>query len=154
MMLVIDRMKTFGAGLPIVFVGDHNCRENELPAQQVAKILTNALYLTETEPQGSWRTYNGWRWRDSEVSTCEALALTVEKRNESRKISKVNGKSKDTSDILDDTFYEKCGGPRIDYIYVTPGTRVIDYRTVNDVRTDRKMYPSDHFPVVATLVMP
>ena len=59
-----------------------------------------------------------------------------------------------TSDVLDDTFYEKCGGPRIDYIYVTPGTRVLDYRTVNDVRSDQKMYPSDHFPVVATIVLP
>ena len=153
MMLIIDKMKAFGAGYPIVFVGDHNCRENETPAQHVATRLANALYLTETPPEGGWRTWNGWRWREKEVSAREALALSVEKRNESRKAT-VRGKAAKVSDVLDDTFYEKCGGPRIDYIYVTPGTRVLDYRTVNDVRSDRKMYPSDHFPVVATIVLP
>lgn len=42
--------------------------------------------------------------------------------------------------------YEKYGA-RIDYIYVSDGIRVIDYETVNDL----KLYPSDHFPVVATI---
>jgi len=154
MMLIIDRMREFGAGYPIVFVGDHNCRENESPAQHVAERLKNALYLTETEPRGSWRTWNGWRWRDTEVSTREALALSVERRNEKRKHPDVDGKSRGKSDVLDDSFYEMCGGPRIDYIYVTPGTRVLDYKTVNDRRADKQMYPSDHFPVVATLLLP
>ena len=46
--------------------------------------------------------------------------------------------------------YEKYGA-RIDYIYVSEGIRVIDYRTVNDSRPGKKLYPSDHFPVVATI---
>ena len=45
-------------------------------------------------------------------------------------------------------------GERIDYIYVTPGTRVLDYETVNDCRRGSKKYPSDHFPIAATIVLP
>lgn len=137
MSLVIERMKDFGAGAPLVFVGDHNCRETEAPALAVAKLLKNALSESETPPVGSWRTWNDWRWRDSEVPTASALRLSAEVRNQ-----------------LDGSFYEECGGPRIDYIYVSPGVRVLDYATVNDSRPGLKRYPSDHFPIVATLALP
>lgn len=42
-------------------------------------------------------------------------------------------------------------GPRIDYIYVTPGVRVKDYATHADTRPGTTLYPSDHFPVTATI---
>ena len=41
---------------------------------------------------------------------------------------------------------------RIDYIYVSPGTRVLSYATAGDGRPGGKLYPSDHFPVVAKVV--
>ncbi len=59
MALIIERMKKFGSGLPIVFTGDHNCRETEKPARTVSKILRDSLYLTRTPPTGSWRTFSG-----------------------------------------------------------------------------------------------
>lgn len=49
------------------------------------------------------------------------------------------------------SFYDRCGGPRLDYIYVSPGVRVKDYRTVSMPRPGKKLYPSDHFPVTATV---
>mgnify|MGYP003317815813 CR=1 FL=1 len=58
------------------------------------------------------------------------------------------------SEALDASVYEKCGGPRIDYIYVSDGMKVLDYRTVSDPRPGKKLYPSDHFPVVATVELP
>ena len=154
MLLIIERMKEFGAGSPIVFTGDHNCRENEKPAEAVAEILKNALYETERPPEGGWRTWNGWRWREAEVSTAEALKLDVVARNEQRVHPDKSGKERGKADALDASFYEKCGGPRIDYIYVSEGMRVLDYRTVNDPRPGKKLYPSDHFPVVATVELP
>ena len=51
MLLVIERMKEFSGGAPVVFVGDHSCLEYEKPAQAVAKILKDALYLSETPPE-------------------------------------------------------------------------------------------------------
>ena len=154
MLLVIERMKEFGAGAPIVFTGDHNCRETEAPAMAVSKLLKNALYETETSPAGGWRTWNGWRWRETEVSTAEALKLPPETRNERRPHPDKSGAERGKAEALDGSFYEKCGGPRIDYIYVSPDVRVLDYATVNAARPGTKLYPSDHFPVTATIVLP
>ncbi len=135
MLLIINRMKEFGAGVPIVFTGDHNCRENEKPAVAVANILKNALYVTQTPPTGPWRTYTGWKWKAQEVSTAEALQQPIDTRNTRKKV--VAG--------------EAGCGPRIDYIYVSPGVKVLDYATRGDARPGKELYPSDHFPVTATI---
>ena len=127
MLLIIERMKEFGEGAPIVFTGDHNCRETEVPAQAVAKMLRNALYESETPPTGPWRTFNGWKWLDSEIATLDALRESPEERNAPERA---------------------C---RIDYIYVSPGVHVLDYATVADVRRVLHLYPSDHFPIVSTI---
>jgi len=149
MLLIIARMKEFcPPGTPIVFTGDHNCLETEAPARAVARLLDNALYTTATPPEGCWRTWNGWRWRDREVPTTEGLACPPETRNtrpgspDARKECAATGPS----------FYEKCGGPRIDYIYVSPGTRVDSYKTWSTPRPGLQTYPSDHFPISARLV--
>ena len=136
MRLIIERMRKLVADAPIVFTGDHNCRENAKPSLAVSEVLRNALYETKTPPQGPWRTFEGWSWRDTEVSAEEALACPAEVRNA------VKGPSR------------KRFGARIDYIYVSPGIKVLDYRTVNDPRRGKKLYPSDHFPVVATIELP
>lgn len=133
MLLVIERIKEFGAGVPIVFTGDHNCSENSKPSREVAKKLRNALYETVAPPEGAWRTFTGWRWRDEEFSAADALKYPEEERNGADKKAR-----------------EKFG-PRIDYIYVSPGVKVLDYVTHSVPRPGRKLYPSDHFPVTATL---
>ena len=130
MLLIIKRMKDFGKGAPVVFVGDHNCLEWEAPAKAVSKLLTDAIYLSKTPPQGSWRTFNFWNWYEKELSIVEALKKPIDQRS-------IPG---DKSDMK-----------RIDYIYVSPGTTVLDYRTVCAPRPGTKLYPSDHFPSVATI---
>ena len=127
MLLIINRMKEFGGGAPIIFTGDHNCPETDAPAIAVAKILRNALYESETSPTGPWRTSNGWKHLDVETSVLDAFRLKPDPRNDKR------------------------FGQRIDYIYVSPAVRVLDYATVAEPRTHRRLYPSDHFPVVATV---
>ena len=42
---------------------------------------------------------------------------------------------------------------RIDFIYASDGTRVLDFVTHGDRRPDSDLYPSDHYPVSATLVL-
>ena len=144
MLLVIDRMKKFASGLPIVFTGDHNCRETEDSAKVVAAHLKDALYISETPQKGSWRTLSGWKWVDREISIVEALKVPVEVRN-ARK-----GSPDAMKNARGRHPYEKYGA-RIDYIYVSEGIRVLDFETVNDSRPGKKLYPSDHFPVVATI---
>lgn len=131
MLLVIERMKEFSGDAPVVFVGDHNCLEYEKPAQAVSKLLKDALYVSETPPEGPWRTFNFWSYKEKEQSIVEALAKPIRERS-------VPG--------------DKSDSKRIDYIYVSPGTKVKNYRTIDSPRPGAKLYPSDHFPSVATLV--
>ena len=144
MLLVIERMREFGAGAPVVFTGDHNCRETEEPAQAVAKILKNALYISETPPDGPWRTFSGWNWRDREYSAVDAMKLQPNVRN-ARKGSPDADKAKNGGYV-----WEDCG-PRIDYIYVSPGVKVKRYATHADPRPGTKLYHSDHFPITAEI---
>lgn len=147
MLLIIERMKVFGAGQPIIFTGDHNCRETEAPAQAVSKLMTNAFYASETPPTGPWRTFTGWRWRDQEYSAIDALKLPMHVRN-ARKGSPDADKDKNGNHV-----WEDCGA-RIDYIYVSPGIRVKSYATHADARPGKQLYPSDHFPVTAVIELP
>jgi endonuclease/exonuclease/phosphatase family metal-dependent hydrolase len=68
--------------------------------------------------------------------------------------SEVRNAKKGSPDAMKDAQglhpYEKYGA-RIDYIYVSEGVRVFDFETVNDSRPGKNLYPSDHFPVVATI---
>ena len=147
MLLVIERMKKFGEGVPIVFTGDHNCRETESPAKAVSAILKDALYVSENRQRGSWRTFSGWKWQDRETLAVEALKFTPEVRNAKK------GSPDAAKNFFGGHPYEKFGA-RIDYIYVSPGVRVLDFETVNAPRPGKKLYPSDHFPVVATIELP
>ena len=147
MLLVIRRMREFAPkGTPIVFTGDHNCRETEDPAVAVGAILTNALYACETPPKGPWRTFNGWAWRDSEYSTVDAFKLPPHVRN-ARKGSPDADKDKNGGHK-----WEDCGA-RIDYIYVSDDVKVESYETHGDPRPGTHLYPSDHFPVSAQIVL-
>lgn len=126
MLLIIERMREFAPpGTPVVFTGDHNCTETSEPAKAVAALLRDTLYATETPPTGPWRTFSGWKWTESEFPISEALKLPPGKR--------------DTK------------GARIDYIYVSEGIRVKSHASRADARPGTKLYPSDHFPVIAEI---
>ncbi len=148
MLLVIDRMREFAPkGTPIVFTGDHNCRETEAPARAVCKILKDSFYASEASPVGPWRTFNGWHWRDSEYSAMDALKVPARVRN-ARKGSPDADRQKNGGHI-----WEDCGA-RIDYVYVSKDVRVLSYEAHADPRPGKMLYPSDHFPVTAEIVLP
>lgn len=48
--------------------------------------------------------------------------------------------------------FGETGGDKIDYVLVPPGTEVIEAAIVRTSRSER--YPSDHFPVIARVVLP
>lgn len=120
MLLIIDRMKDFGAGSPIVFTGDHNCCYEDAPAVAVRKVLKDSRDITETKDPGPRNTFQGF------------------------------GKYKDGPVNREGAVRDYC----IDYIYVSDGTRVLDFVTHDDKRPGTDLYPSDHFPVTATIVLP
>lgn len=140
MRLILQRMKDFSRGAPIALTGDLNCRETEEPAKIASALLNNAVYVSKTPPAGSWRTFTGWKWREREVSCADALARPPEVRN-------ARAGSPDGSAEKRPEEY----GARIDYIYVSPKIEVLDCVTHDDARPGKKLYPSDHFPVSATI---
>jgi len=145
MLLIIRRMHEFAPpGTPVIFTGDHNCRETEEPAQAVSKLLKNALYLSETPPAGPWRTFTGWKWREKEYSTTEALKLAPHVRNV--RLGSPDADKRQNGGYV----WEDCGA-RIDYIYVSDGIRVKSYTTRDDPRPGTELYPSDHFPITAVI---
>ena len=145
MLLIIRRMHEFApSGTPVVFTGDHNCRETEEPSEAVSKLLRNALYVSETPPAGPWRTFNGWSWREKEVATTAALKLPPDVRN-ACKGSPDAAKAKNGGYV-----WEDCGA-RIDYLYVSDGVKVKSYATHGDTRPGTHLYPSDHFPITAVI---
>lgn len=147
MLLVLHRMKEFAPeGTPLIFTGDHNCRETELPAMAVSKILRNALYVSKTPPKGPWRTFSGWKWRDREYSTSDALKLPPAVRNARKGSPDAERKGSGGRE------WEDCGA-RIDYIYVSDGVDVLSYETHADARPGTALYPSDHFPVTAVIAL-
>ena len=144
MLLVVNRMKKFGNGAPIVFVGDHNCHETDAPAKAVSKLLKDAIYLSKTPPKGPWRTFTGWGWRDSEVPAMAVLRLPARVRNARRGSPDADKASNGGYKWVD------CG-PKIDFLYVSPGVMVETYETVATPRPGKKCYHSDHFPIVADI---
>ena len=144
MLLVVNRMKDFGKGAPIVFVGDHNCYETDAPAKAVSKILKDAIYLTKTPPKGPWRTFSAWGWRDREVSAVDALKLPETVRNASKGSSDADKSKNGGYDRID------CGA-KIDFLYVSPDIKVETYETFADPRPGKKCYHSDHFPIVCDI---
>ena len=120
MLLIIERMKEFGGGVPIVFTGDHNCRHGDDPAVAVRTILADARDIAEVNDPGPQNTFQGFgKYKDGPVNE--------------------GGKRYDDY--------------RIDYIYVTPGTRVFDFVTHDDKRPGKELYPSDHYPITATIIL-
>ncbi len=144
MRLVVEgRLREIASGaMPVLLVGDHNCLETEEAAQIAARHMKNALYISETTPSGPWRTLNCWIWSDDEVPCAEAWRRPAEERN--APVAKGGHFARRFA----------FGGPRIDYIYVSDGIRVKSYATYPDARPGVKLYPSDHFPVAATVCLP
>ena len=121
MLLIVERMKEFGRGAPIVFTGDHNCRYADAPAAAARQVLKDARDICETPLKGPHSTFQGFgRYKDGPVD--------------------VKGRKYD----------DYC----IDYIYVSDGTRVLDFATHDDRRPGTDLYPSDHFPITATIALP
>ena len=121
------------AGFQEVLPGQRKWLEARFPGYAFVGDGRNADRVSgEAPPEGSWRTFNYWTYKEKEQTIAEALAKPVRERS---------------------TPGDKSDSKRIDYIYVSPGTRVLGYRTIATTRPGTKLYPSDHFPSVAEVVI-
>jgi len=122
------------AGAPVVLAGDFNSNETDTAPMFAAKEMTYALYASETPPTGPWgTTCAGFRRKSPPTSFADAQRVPLSERCTKEGTRRY--------------------GERIDYIFVSKGVRVLDYATYDVLRPGLDLYPSDHFPVVATLMV-
>ena len=112
MKLIMERMKSFSEGLPVVFVGDHNDGPKSEMTAIARKFLKDARDVSEKKDPGPINTYHAF------------------------------GRAKPRERL------------RVDYIYVSDGIRVRDFVTHGDKRPGMDRYPSDHYPLSATIELP
>ena len=111
MELILERLSRYGGGAPIIFVGDHNCEYESVPARAVRRVLNDARDISQIKDPGPLNTFHRW------------------------------------GSITNDPNW------RIDYIYVSKGIRVFDFVTHDERRLERTLYPSDHYPISATILI-
>ena len=58
--LILERMKTFAKGLPVVFVGDHNTPPDTEPPAVVRKVMKDAREISETKDPGPVNSFHRW----------------------------------------------------------------------------------------------
>ena len=135
MVIAVEKVMAYaGRGAPVILVGDMNSDETAPAIADVAcSRLIDACLASQTVPTGPWRTFNSWSWKKNEVSCAEALASCSPAERTANK----------------ETF-----GNRIDYILVSAGTKVESFAVRNDSQPGKEQYPSDHYPVVAELLLP
>ena len=135
MVIAVEKVMAYaGRGAPVILVGDMNSDETAPAIADVAcSRLIDACLASQTVPTGPWRTFNSWSWKKNEVSCAEALASCSPAERTANK----------------ETF-----GNRIDYILVSAGTKVESFAVRNDPQPGKEQYPSDHYPVVAELLLP
>ena len=135
MVIAVEKVMAYaGRGAPVILVGDMNSDETAPAIADVAcSRLIDACLASQTVPTGPWRTFNSWSWKKNEVSCAEALASCSPAERTANK----------------ETF-----GNRIDYILISAGTKVESFAVRNDPQPGKEQYPSDHYPVVAELILP
>lgn len=127
--VIANRLAAASGGAPVVLVGDHNCEDNEPPAVFLRSVYSDSIYVTKKPPKGPWRSFTGWRKVAREFSAVAALRLKPDDRAHGR-------------------------AHRIDYIYVTPKKiDVLGYATIGFERKGAGEYYSDHFPVLANILI-
>ena len=77
MKLIMERMKTFSEGLPIVFVGDHNCGPATEPAVEARKHLKDARDISEVKDPGPINTFHAWgKIKDVDWRRCDYIYVS------------------------------------------------------------------------------
>ena len=77
MKLILKRMKTFSEGLPVVFVGDHNCGPATAPAIEARKVLKDARDISEVKDPGPINTYHNWgKIKDVDWRRCDYIYVS------------------------------------------------------------------------------
>lgn len=120
-----EARKTERRIIPVILAGNFNCTGQDAPITTLSRVLNDAMRVCRN-PEGSWRTFNEWHYMENEPSIIQTLRSTKDS-------VKPQG--------------------RVDYIFLAPGIKVVEYRTFNGKSGMESNYPSDHFPCSAKIIL-
>ena len=129
--MVLSRMKdVLRPGEPVFLTGDFNSHMDAPAYLETVKVLRDSYCVAKSAPEGPWRSFNNWQYIPDEREI--RLSLVGGDPLKAERFFGVQNKFE-----------------RIDYVFVGPDVAVRAFRTWNDSKDGR--YPSDHYPVVATV---
>lgn len=75
--LVLARMKDFSRGLPVIFVGDHNCGPMTPPSIAAREVLKDARDIAEAKDPGPINTFHAWgKIKDVDWRRCDYIYVS------------------------------------------------------------------------------
>jgi len=133
MKLILSRMARYAQGRPVFLTGDMNATPDQRPVDAAA-VLADFKNAGPKDPQSEGGPY--------------AVARTNLRDSFDLSRTPHAGPIKTFSGFK---FAEHPEGQPIDYIFVSAGIEVRSHMTLND--SENRLYPSDHFPVAADVVI-
>ncbi len=133
MKLILERMARYAQGRPVFLTGDMNATPEKRPVD-VAAVQADFNRAGPKDPHAAGGPY----------------AIATANLRDSFDISRTphTGPVKTFSGFK---YVERPEGQPIDYIFVSAGIHVLSHATLDD--SENQLYPSDHFPVVADVMI-
>ena len=133
MKLILERMARYAQGRPVFLTGDMNATPDKCPVD-VAVLQADFNRAGPKDPHAAGGPY----------------AVATANLRDSFDISRTphTGPVKTFSGFK---YVERPEGQPIDYIFVSAGIHVLSHATLDD--SENQLYPSDHFPVVADVMI-
>ena len=140
--LMKRRLAAFAeVGIPVFLVGDHNHTERDLPYSISTSLLKDSMFAAE-KTTGPWRSFQNFAYLDPSEEYSAAYIRSLSTKQE--RFAKCNSQ----------------GGRLIDFVYVPPVARVMEYVTLNytlksfNSSNSVSAYLSDHYPIYAKTKIP
>jgi len=133
MKLILERMARYAQGRPVFLTGDMNATPDKCPVD-VAVLQADFNRAGPKDPHAAGGPY----------------AVATANLRDSFDVSRTphTGPLKTFSGFK---YVERPEGQPIDYIFVSAGIHVLSHATLDD--SENQLYPSDHFPVVADVMI-
>lgn len=137
--LMVAKIKEIAKNKSVICVGDLNSTPETEQITTLETLLNDAYKLTEIPPYGPERTSSGFRYDPARDRRRDSLFAAQTRRS--------TGENSNNSSAV------RAQSHRIDYIFVSKQVKVLNYGVITDFY-GQYSFPSDHFPIVAKLVIP
>lgn len=135
--LMVVKIKEIAKDLPVICVGDLNSTPETEQIATLQTILKDAYKITEQPPYGPEGTSSGFGFDPLRARRMDSLAVQRQLKTGVAPNASNPGRTRSN---------------RIDYIFVNDQVSVLKYGVITDFY-GQQSYPSDHFPIMAKIII-